>query len=193
MTCAVAAAVFAVLSVIQFRALPSQRAGTLNKEGMLAQWRIVVANKPFLLFAMAMICSYVLSFQVYLALPLEVRRVGGDGSGLWALAVLPCLAAAVLLAIGTMLAFPFEMDTIVALSGNRLVATHYGICNTICGLGITVGNLLTGAALDAARAQGLAGIPWLTLVALGSISAALIVVLHRSGRLTPAAAAAHAP
>lgn len=258
LTCAVAAAVFAVLSVIQFRALPSQRAGTLNKEGMLAQWRIVVANKPFLLFAMAMICSYVLSFQVYLALPLEVRRVGGDGSGatfgvaalfvasglvtvlaqtrvtawckarlsaghalalgvatmavaflpllataaiprpssevgLWALAVLPCLAAAVLLAIGTMLAFPFEMDTIVALSGNRLVATHYGIYNTICGLGITIGNLLTGAALDAARAQGLPGIPWLTLVALGSISAALIVVLHRTGRLAPAAAAAHAP
>ena len=37
------------------------------------------ANRPFLLFSAAMIGSYVLSFQVYLALPLEVRRLGGDG------------------------------------------------------------------------------------------------------------------
>jgi hypothetical protein len=36
------------------------------------------------------------------------------------------------------------MDTIVALSRGRLVATHYGVYNTICGIGITVGNLLTG-------------------------------------------------
>jgi len=36
------------------------------------------------------------------------------------LAVLPSLAAAaVLLAAGTMIAFPFAMDTIVALSGGR--------------------------------------------------------------------------
>lgn len=252
LTCAVAAVVFAVLSIVQFRALPPQQAGTRSTEGMFAQWRVVLANRPFLLFAAAMICSYVLSFQVYLALPLEVRRVGGDGSGaavgvaalfvasglvtvlaqtrvtawckaripaghaltlgvatmavaflpllataaiprpssqagLWALAVLPCLTAAALLAVGTMLAFPFEMDTIVALSHNRLVATHYGVYNTICGLGITAGNLLTGAALDAARTRGLPGLPWLTLIALGAISAVMIAILHRTGRLTPAA------
>lgn len=247
LTCAVAAAVFAVLSIVQFRALPPQEASRRSENSILAQWRTVVANRPFLLFATAMICSYVLSFQVYLALPLEVRRVGGDGnattigvaalfvasglltvlaqtritawcktripaghalavglvlmasafvpllvtstlgpSGLMASAVLPCLAAALLLAVGTMFAFPFEMDTIVALAGGRLVATHYGIYNTICGIGITVGNLLTGAALDEARARGLSALPWLSLITLGLLSAAMLAVLHRTGRLTPA-------
>lgn len=251
LTCAVAATVFGVLSVIQIRSLPPHRAPSgEGRESVLAQWRSVVANRRFMLFATAMVCSYVLAFQVYLALPLEVRRVGGDGTGAtlgvaslfvasglvtvlgqtrvtawcraqiapghalaigvgtmaaaylpllataavpapsgqgarWVLAVLPSLAAAVLLAAGTMIAFPFEMDTIVALSGGRLVATHYGVYNTICGVGITVGNLLTGATLDAARAHGLPGLPWLTLAVLGALSAGMLAALHRTGRLTP--------
>ena len=49
----------------------------------------ILANRPFLLFSLAMIGSYVMSFQVYLALPLEVRRVGGEGEfGTAAVAVL---------------------------------------------------------------------------------------------------------
>ena len=47
-----------------------------GRAGRLAR---ILANRPFLLFSVAMIGSYVLSFQVYLALPLEVRRLGGDG------------------------------------------------------------------------------------------------------------------
>ena len=64
-----------------------------------------------------------------------------------------------------MIAYPFEMDTIVRLSGDRLVATHYGLYNTICGIGITLGNLLTGASLDAARAAGMSALPWVALFA----------------------------
>jgi hypothetical protein len=41
-----------------------------------------------------------------------------------------------------------EMDTVVSLSGDRLVATHYGLYNTVSGLGITLGNLATGALWD---------------------------------------------
>lgn len=248
LTCTVAAVVFAVLSVVQIRSLPAQAKESGDRVGILAQWSVVVANRPFLLFATAMICSYVLSFQVYLALPLEIRRTGGDGSGStlgvaalfvasglvtvlaqtkvtawcrsrltggqalvlglvamatafvplliatafadtappWMISLLPGLAAAVLLAVGTMVAFPFEMDTIVALSGGRLVATHYGVYNTICGIGITAGNLLTGAALDEARTRGLPALPWLSLVALGVFSAAMIALLQRTGRLSPA-------
>jgi hypothetical protein len=48
----------------------------------------------------------------------------------WIFAVLPSLAAALLLATGTMIAFPLEMEMIVALWGGRLVATHYGVYNT---------------------------------------------------------------
>ncbi|NUR30671.1 MAG: MFS transporter [Catenulispora sp.] len=246
LTCGVAAAVFLALSVVQVRSLPSQRSERRNESGLLAQWRVVIANRSFLLFSTAMICSYVLSFQIYLTLPLEVRRLRGDeatvgvallfaASGLvtvlaqtrvtawcrarldpgralalgllvmaaafvpllastalpvpagqvtlWVAAVLPALLAAILLAVGTMTAFPFEMDTIVGLANGRLVATHYGVYNSICGLGITAGNLLTGAALDEARARGLPALPWFALITAGVLSATMLLVLDRRGHL----------
>ncbi|WP_043266888.1 MFS transporter [Streptomyces sp. CT34] len=257
LTCLVAAGIFALLSLVQLRALPA-RGGTAgvpgaagDRAGLLAQWREVLTNRPFLLFSGAMIGSYVLSFQVYLALPLEVKRLGGEGrsgtaavallfavSGLstilgqtrvtawckarmapgralatglvimglaflpllaatalpvpaggparWLLAALPPALTALLLAVGTMTAYPFEMDTIVRLCGDRLVATHYGLYNTVCGIGITLGNLLTGAALDAARAAGLPALPWTALLLLGLTCAAALRALHRTGRLAPA-------
>jgi MFS family permease len=258
-TCLVAATIFALLSVVQIRALPARRAEQAadaaagTSESVLSQWRSMVRNRAFLLFATAMIGSYVLSFQVYLALPLEVRRLGGEGEsgtiavallfaasglatvlgqtrvtawckrrlapgqalargllsmglafvpllaataapvpdagpGRWLLAAVPPTLAALLLALGTMIAYPFEMDTIVRLSGNRLVATHYGLYNTICGVGITVGNLLTGAALDAARSAGMSALPWLALLVLGVACAGALYGLHRTGRLTQTAA-----
>ena len=253
-TCLVAAGIFALLSVVQIRALPARRGDDAKRgqdqEGVLSQWRGIVSNRPFLLFSVAMVGFYVMQFQVYLALPLEVRRLGGDGTfgtaavaalfavsglstilfqtkvtawckarmepgraltwglltmglgfvpllvatvvpvpdggvALWLLAAVPPALSALLLAIGTMIAYPFEMDTIVRLSGNRLVATHYGLYNTICGIGITLGNLLTGAALDAARAAGMSALPWVALFALGLACAAALYGLHRTGRLAP--------
>ncbi|MFD8417649.1 MFS transporter [Streptomyces sp. NPDC059650] len=264
-TCLVAAAVFAVLSGVQIRSLPARRGGGAGpatsggaREKVLAQWRGILANRPFLLFSTVMTGSYVLSYQVYLALPLEVRRLGGDGtfgtgataalfgvSGLgtilfqtrvtawcrarmapgqalalglltlgaafvplllaavvplpegggwrWLTAAAPPLVAAAMLALGTMIAYPFEMDTLVRLSGDRLVATHYGLYNTICGIGITLGNLLTGVALDAARGAGAAALPWFSLAALGLLCAGVLYGLHRSGRLAPADARSARP
>ncbi|MFE1560330.1 MDR family MFS transporter [Streptomyces sp. NPDC058734] len=257
-TCLVAAGIFAVLSIVQIRALPARRGNDAAeradgpREGVLVQWRGILRNRPFLLFSVAMIGSYVMTFQVYMALPLEVRRVGGEGgfgtaavavlfavSGLstilfqtrvtawckarlepgralaWGLlamgaAFLPLLAAtalpvpesqlgtrllaavppvlaALLLAVGTMIAYPFEMDTIVRLCGDRLVATHYGLYNTVCGVGIAVGNLLTGAALDAARSAGMSALPWLALFLLGLGCTAALYGLDRTGRLAPSA------
>ncbi|WP_203186053.1 MDR family MFS transporter [Streptomyces pratensis] len=253
-TCLTAAGIFAVLSIVQIRALPARRADDTKsgadsrRESVLVQWRGILANRPFLLFSLAMVGSYVMTFQVYLALPLEVRRLGGEGEfgtaavavlfavsglstilgqtrvtawckarmepgralvwgllamgmafvplllatavpvpdgglGLWLLAAVPPALSALLLALGTMIAYPFEMDTIVRLSGNRLVATHYGLYNTICGIGITVGNLLTGAALDAARNAGMSALPWIVLSLLGLGCAAGLYGLDRTGRL----------
>ncbi|MGX1887744.1 MFS transporter [Streptomyces sp. NPDC055287] len=255
LTCLVAAGVFAVLSVAQLFALPARKGRDHGESPMsvLSQWRSVVANRAFVLFSLTMVGSYALSFQVYLALPLEVRRLGGEGatsavgvallfaaSGLativgqtrltaWSkrtlgagralvlglgllgvafvpllvatalpvpdagagralLAVVPSLMAALLFAFGTMLAYPFEMDTIVTLARDRYVATHYGLYNTICGVGITAGNLLTGAALDAARSAGAPALPWFVLGAIGAGCAMAMLSLHRSGRLQPVAA-----
>ncbi|MFC3894847.1 MDR family MFS transporter [Lentzea rhizosphaerae] len=208
LTCLVAAFVFLVLTVLQWRSLPP-RAGSSSGNSVLADWRVVAGNRRFVLFALAMTGSYVLSFQVYLALPLasgsavltavlfavsgvlavagQMRvtawareRFGPDRSLVFGmlvlgLAFLPAILggwaglimSAALLALGTMVVFPFEMDEIVSLSGDRLVATHYGLYNTVVGVGILLGNLLTGIAFDTAARAGVPWVPWLALTSVG--------------------------
>ncbi len=247
-TCVVAAAVFAALTVLQLTALPADQAKTrADSRPVLAQWRAVISNRAFILFAAAMIGSYVLTFQVYLALPLQaglisgtkqsetmlvtaifvisgVIAIGGQvrltrwlgirlGSGrslvtgmiilaaafvpLMALpttgtmgatpAVIAMLAAAALLAIGTIATFPFEMDTVVGLARGGLVATHYGLYNTIVGIGILVGNLATGAVFGYAHQHDLPQLLWGLLTFIGLACAAALLALHRAGMLQSSA------
>ncbi|MFF8789793.1 MFS transporter [Streptomyces sp. NPDC015125] len=242
--CAAAAAIFAVLTLLQWRTLPARRGDSANKgdaaTGVLAQWRTVVSNRPFLLFSIAMIGSYVLTFQVYLALPLAAdEALGANGtkvtSGLFvvsavvavagqlrltgwakrrwsphealfrglvamglafvplavaqpgarAMALVSLVTAVVLLAAGSAVVYPFEMDTVVALSGGRLIATHYGLYHTVSGLGITLGNLATGALWGFAQHHHIAWLTWSALSATGLTCAASVAALARSGHLTP--------
>ncbi len=243
-TAAAAAVVFAVLTVAQLFALP-QHSGDAptEKTSVLADWRTVIANRSFLLFALAMTGSYVLSFQVYLALPLHAGLIAPQQqstvvaavfvvSGLvavlgqlritrwfaarWApgrslsvglvvlaaafvpLIVIPdtqrfgvvaaggaLLVAAAVLAVGSAAVFPFEMDTVVSLSGNRLVGTHYGFYNTIVGVGILAGNLATGTLMQVARDAGTEELIWVALAVVGLVSAAALYHLDRTGRLAP--------
>jgi hypothetical protein len=254
--CLVAAGVFLSLTILQARSLPARPAQHSEPNrppglaGVRADWRQVIGNRAFVLFALAMIGSYILSSQIYLALPLQAWRVLGDAGGdagsstlfavsaivavigqvrltAWAknrwsagraiatglavmsaaflplvltahlspgggpvspvgaaLALAPLLACAVALAVGTVVAYPFEMDTIVTLARGRLVATHYGLYNTLSGVGITVGNLATGAMWDAARAWHLPALPWIALAGTGAFCAAAVAALDRTGRLT---------
>ncbi|MBV6761448.1 MFS transporter [Rhodococcus opacus] len=245
-TALAAAAVFAVLTVVQIWALPAHRAETAGaKTSVLEDWRVVVANRPFVLFALAMIGSYVLSFQIYLALPLQAAVVVGDDrsdtalvtslfvvSGIVAIAgqlritswfarrwgsgrslvvgmaimaaaflpliLLPSPAAlggwaaggalvltAALLAVGTAAVFPFEMDTVVALSGGKLVATHYGFYNTVVGVGILLGNLGTGAVFGILRDADLGALIWVALTVVGAVCVTALYLLDRTARLSP--------
>ena len=254
-TCLVAATVFAVLTILQIRALPARRGeddlGDGQRPPILRQWREVAATRGFLPFSVAMVGSYVLAYQIYLALPLQARSLLGGGEpstvlvagvyvvsggvtiaaqmrltawcrqhwgperslsrGLVVLgaAFVPMLAVdslllitdvgpraapvlvigallstAAALAIGTAIVLPFEMSTIVGLARNRLVATHYGFYNTVCGVGILLGNVGTGWAIDLARSAGLAPAPWAVMLLLGLLCAAALAVLHRRGLLT---------
>ncbi|GAA3857264.1 MFS transporter [Amycolatopsis tucumanensis] len=241
LTCLVAAGVFALLTVVQLRALPAQaQAESGERRSVLSEWRSVAANRTFVLFSLVMIGSYVLSFQTYLALPMEARRVAGSatasdalvaglfavsgvlalvgqlkitgwfkarwspgtclviGLSLMALGFVAPLAAAragsvagavalviaaALVALGTVAVFPFEMDTVVRLSGERLVATHYGFYNTIVGFGILLGNLFTGTVFDLARTAGWPELPWLALALLGAACALGLRLLDRDRRL----------
>lgn len=99
LVCTVAAVVFAVLTVSQWRALPARRAEAAGPASgsVSAQWRTVLANRPFLLFATAMIGSYVLTFQVYLALPLAAQDALGS-RGTWVTSGLFVVSAAVAVA-----------------------------------------------------------------------------------------------
>ncbi|WP_433722150.1 MFS transporter [Nocardia sp. CA-129566] len=77
-TAGTAALAFAALTVAQLCALPTRPAELAEeKSSVLDDWRAVVANRRFLAFAVAMIGSYVLSFQVYLALPLQAEFIAG--------------------------------------------------------------------------------------------------------------------
>ncbi|MGC7098211.1 MFS transporter [Amycolatopsis lurida] len=254
LTCLVAAVVFAVLTVLQIRSLPDRRSAEPAgvPVSLRSGWSAAVRNRRFLAFAAVMIGSYVLSFQVYLAFPLETRRLASSetagtievgilfavsgaiailgqlritdwcrarwshghcitaGLTLMALAFtvplltvsstpvtdafsvagllafLPLVLSVALLTLGTVIVFPFEMDTIVSLAQDRLVATHYGLYNTICGIGIAIGNLGTGAALDLARSSGVAWVPWTALALIGAACALGVFLLGRTGRLEPA-------
>ncbi|MGW8437893.1 MFS transporter [Nocardiopsis sp. NPDC055879] len=259
----VAAALFLALTVLQARALPARRAPSVQQRagvlGVLEDWRTVLANRGFVVFTVAMAGSYVLNFQVYLAIPLAVQDsaaavgLGSDtgsaavaalfgvsalvaiigqvritdwakrrwdaaqalprGLAVMALAFLPILAmppvtgavrdstapplavaalivapamlTVVLLSLGTALVYPFEMDTVVRLSGDRLVATHYGLYNTVSGIGITLGNLLVGAGLELDPPVSTTA-PWLALAALGAVCALSVGLIGRTGRITAA-------
>ncbi|WP_237409229.1 hypothetical protein [Streptomyces sp. M2CJ-2] len=210
---------------------------------MAADWRTVAANRPFLLFAAAMSGSYVLAFQVYLALPFRARELFGERAGVvtaavfavsapaalsgqlkltaWAkrnlsgpraivyglvvmgAAFLPLLPAsydpvvgvgiltlcAALPAWGGALLYPFEMDTVVRLSGDRLVATYYGTYHTASGLAISLGNLAVGALFD----TGVRRLPWAVLAVTGLVCAGSVARLHRAGYLAPRPVAVSAP
>lgn len=96
------------------------------------------------------------------------------------LAMLPMLAGAALLAVGTMLICPFEMDVIVRLSRGRLVATHYGLYSTLSGVATAVGNLLTGLMWESTYRW----LPWTAFVALGCGCALGVALLNRRRPLT---------
>ncbi|MDZ4234400.1 MAG: MFS transporter [Dietzia sp.] len=245
-TAAVAAVVFFALTVAQLFALPQHNdEAPADKTSVLDDWRAVVANRSFLWFAAAMIGSYVLSFQVYLSLPLHasilapgaesvlvaavfvvsgVIAVAGQlritrwfaarwgtghslviGLAILAFAFAPMtivpdggrfgtaagvaalLTSAAILAVGSAAVFPFEMDTVVSLAQNRLVATHYGFYNTIVGVGILIGNLATGALMQAARSVGFAELTWVVLGLIGLLATLALYRLERAGRLEHAA------
>ncbi|MFF3759876.1 MFS transporter [Streptomyces sp. NPDC002185] len=222
LTCVVAAVLFAGLTLVQLRHLPVRTAEAPRE--LRGQFRTVLAHRTFWLFSLAMTGSYVLSFQVYLALPLAAggtaattalfvvsalvalagqlritawcrRRLSRERCLVLGLALmggaflLPAvlgrglvglLLCAAVLSVANAVLYPYEMDTVVALSRGRWVATHYGLYNTVCGVGITLGNLGTGALLDV---TGWSAAPWLVLCAVGLTCAAAMALLARGGRL----------
>ncbi|MGW1742450.1 MFS transporter [Nocardia sp. NPDC001965] len=235
-----AALVFAALTVAQVLALPARRERPEHdRVPVRTAWAGILRNRRFVAFSVAMTGSYVLSFQMYLALPLQAETITRDRAellvsalfvisaviavagqlritawfrarwgtgralvagltilavaflplavvpvparfGTWA-AVAALMLSAALLAVGTAAVFPFEMDTVVTLAGNRLVGTYYGFYNSVVGVGILIGNLATGAVFGAARAAGAEWAVWTGLALIGFVSAFALTRLDRAG------------
>jgi hypothetical protein len=62
---------------------------------------------------------------------------------------------------------------------------HYGLYNTIVGVGILVGNLFTGTVLDLARSAGVPALPWLGLAVIGVLCAWGLRALNATHRIEP--------
>jgi MFS family permease len=257
LACAVSAGLFLALTVLQVRTLPRRpyevEAAAQPLRGCLPT---LLRNRRFLCFSAAMTGSYVLSFQVYLAVPLQVRRVLGpaySGAGMTALLVLsaavvvigqvrvtawarrrwtpsqalvrglvimglgflplalaaafpygdldhglpeslgepfdlaPTLTAVLLLAVGGIVIYPFELEMITLLSDGTYFASYYGLYNTISGIGMAVGDFATGAAWDAGKHAGGPGLLWFALVVLGAVSACAVAAVARVRPAAPAA------
>ncbi|WP_280509639.1 MFS transporter [Nocardia farcinica] len=144
-----AAVVFAALTVAQLSALPSRRHDAATTTSIREDWRTVLRNRRFVWFAVAMIGSYVLSFQVYLALPLHAQALSGEDAQ-W-------LVSAI-----------FVVSGIVAIAGQlritRVFSTRFG----------TRTALVAGVAVMAAAFLPLALAP--TAAAFGPVVACTVLL-----------------
>ncbi|WP_437589648.1 MFS transporter [Sorangium sp. So ce1000] len=239
------AALFLVWAVLLRLALPERRGSEAASSRTAWQdWKEAAANRPFLLFSIALGGYAVLFNQLYLALPLALARVSQGqagvsaafmvssvlvitlqvrvaafsearlspaasialglavmGAGFAPLAALSlagveegaavtaaALSGTAILTFGIMLAYPFTMNMIPLLAGERRLGVHYGIFYLAAGLSAAAGNLIIGRLFD--EGSGRAGAaPWLLLVAVGLASAAAVAALALRGALPGSAAA----
>lgn len=83
------------------------------------------------------------------------------------------------LAWGGAMLYPFEMDMVMRLSGERLTATYYGAYSTAAGIAVAVGNLALGALFD----TGVTWLPRVVLAAIGLLCAGSVLALERRGHI----------
>jgi len=80
--CLGAAATFLALGALQLRYLPRRVDMRPDPTATVwSDWGQVLANRRFLLFALAMVGAAVMHHQLYLGLPLEARRLTGGDTG----------------------------------------------------------------------------------------------------------------
>jgi MFS family permease len=77
----IASTIFFVLTVLQLLSLPRRvQLDTTAPRPVKEEWREVLGNRLFVVFAVGMVAYLTLYNQLYLSLPLEVRRLTGNDS-----------------------------------------------------------------------------------------------------------------
>ena len=79
LVCYVAAAMFALVALLQWRFLPASDLPVAPAEqSIFRSWGAPLANRPFVLFCASVLGYFFLYNQVYLGLPLEIQRLTGS-------------------------------------------------------------------------------------------------------------------
>ncbi|WP_434742670.1 MFS transporter [Micromonospora sp. SH-82] len=100
--------------------------------------------------------------------------------------LLPVLGAALLLAVGVMIAQPFVLELIPAFARGGLTGTYFGLFYLVSGVVAAVGTAAVGRAMDdATTTTAVPAVAWLLCAGLGLASAGSVWLLHRAGWLTP--------
>jgi MFS family permease len=76
--CLTAAALFLVLGVVQFFSLPPRGGSGAGIASLFQSWREVFRNRAFILYSLSMLGFFTLFNQIYIGLPLEIRRLTGS-------------------------------------------------------------------------------------------------------------------
>lgn len=106
--CVVASILFLALAIIQVYYLPARDGVEAASEThFLSDWKEALANRAFVLFALAMTGYFVLFNQLYLALPFEVERLTGSQTGV-----------GVMFALSSLVWVAAQMRTTEALKSN---------------------------------------------------------------------------
>lgn len=114
--------------------------------------------------------------------------VAPSGERLGTAAVTALLLSAGPLAIGSATLLPFEMRTVVLLSGDRLVPTQYGFYSAIVGVGIIIGNLAIGAFVSVAHGATADEIIWGEMILISTIAVVGLLPARQLYLRSPAAA-----
>ena len=82
LVCVMASVIFLVLTILQLFYLPPREGPEPSAPGPVrSEWKEVLANHTFVVFALGMVAYLTLYSQLYLTLPLEVRRLTGNNAG----------------------------------------------------------------------------------------------------------------
>lgn len=119
-------------------------------------------------------------------LPTLIIGVAIMALGLGAVAIattIPLLVACVVVfTLGTILATPTQQSVTAALADERAFGSYFGVSALALAFGGGLGNVAGGLLTDAARANGLLGLPWLTYGMLGLGSAVGLAILAEALR-----------
>ncbi|SCG44150.1 MFS transporter [Micromonospora coxensis] len=99
--------------------------------------------------------------------------------------LLPVLGAAVLLAVGVMIAQPFVLELVPGFAREGLTGTYFGLFYLVSGVVAATATTAVGRAMGDADGAGVPAGAWLLCAALGLASAAAVRLLHRRHRLGP--------